>query len=243
MDEIREAFQKVKQDVSTLAYELDSLKNSLADLNLKLSGLSGEVRELKSLNQDLISTSSKILQNTSFLTPADNSESKTVPAQNPADNDSFKALKPQNQAISTGNEGVPTDRQTNEQTDQQTQNSPVFPLEPQKTTLKDASKILDSLDTLKKEIRLKFKRLTEKEILVFSTLYQLEEEQGYADYKAIAVRLNLTESSIRDYISKIISKGIPVDKTKLNNKNVHLNVSEGLKKIASLQTILKLREL
>ncbi|MEK6917491.1 MAG: hypothetical protein AABW51_00945 [Nanoarchaeota archaeon] len=243
MDEIKEAFQKVKQDISSLSYELNSLKTNLVELNWKLSNLGEEVRELKDLNRELISISSKILQNSTFLTPSHSLENKTTSTQSPADNESFKALKPQNQAISIGNDGVPADRQTDQQTDQQTQNSLIFPLEIPKTTLHDASKILESLDTLKKEIRLKFKKLTEKEILVFSTLYQLEEEQGYADYKAIALKLNLTESSIRDYISKIISKGIPVDKIKLNNKNVHLNVSAGLKKIASLQTILKLREL
>ena len=107
----------------------------------------------------------------------------------------------------------------------------------------NAVEILESLDNIKKEIRLKFKRLTEQEILVFSTLYQLEEENGYTDYKTISDRINLSESSIRDYIGRLIKKGIPVDKTKVNNKTIHLSISKNLKKIASLHTILQLREL
>ena len=70
-------------------------------------------------------------------------------------------------------------------------------------------------------IRLKFKRLTEQELLVFSKLYQLDEEMGHSDYKTLSQKLNLTESSIRDYIGRLIKKGIPVVKNKINNKNIH----------------------
>ncbi len=78
---------------------------------------------------------------------------------------------------------------------------------------------------------------------VFSLLYNLEESGIVVDYKILAEKLNLSESSIRDYIGKIHKKGIPVVKEKLNNKRVFLHISPELKKIASLNTILKLREL
>ena len=106
-----------------------------------------------------------------------------------------------------------------------------------------AREILDSLDNIKKEIRLKFKRLTEQEMLVFSTLYQLDEEGGFTEYKVLANKLNLTESSIRDYIGRLIKKGIPIEKNKINNKNVHLSLPLNFKKITTLSTILKLREI
>jgi len=38
-------------------------------------------------------------------------------------------------------------------------------------------------------------------------------------------------------------KGISVEKKKLNNKNIQLIISNNLKKIASLPTILQLRDL
>jgi len=145
--------------------------------------------------------------------------------------------------ISTGNQGVPTDRQTDQQTNRHIENEQKKEENPIQDPIKDAAKILESLDSLKKEIRLKFKRLTDKEIEVFSILYQLDEEQGFTDYKTIASKLSLTESSIRDYIGRLISKGIPVDKTKINNKNIQLSISQDLKKVASLATILELRSL
>jgi hypothetical protein len=51
----------------------------------------------------------------------------------------------------------------------------------------------------------------------------------------------LTESSIRDYIGRLIKKGIPLDKVKINNKTIHISISQNLKKVATLPTILQLR--
>ena len=117
-----------------------------------------------------------------------------------------------------------------------------YPKSPQ-NPIDDAAKILDSLDSIKKEIRLKFKRLTSQEMLVFSTLYQIEEEKGSIDYKALSQRLQLTESSVRDYVGRLIKKGIPVEKKRINNKTILLSVSSNLKKITSLSTIIQLRDL
>jgi len=80
-------------------------------------------------------------------------------------------------------------------------------------------------------------------MLVFSTIYQLEEEKGAADYKSLSSKLKLSESSIRDYVQRIIKKGISVEKKRINNKVIHLFIDPGLKKIAPLSTILTLRDL
>ena len=80
-------------------------------------------------------------------------------------------------------------------------------------------------------------------LIVFSALYNSIDEKGYSDYRDLAEKLKLTESSIRDYIGKLIKKEIPIEKIKLNNKNIQLKISENLKKIASLSTILHLREI
>jgi DNA-binding MarR family transcriptional regulator len=141
--------------------------------------------------------------------------------------------------ISTRNGGVPTDKQTDKQTHQQTEISP----KTSEISIENAARILDSLDTIKKEIRLKFKRLTDQEFLVFSALYQLDEETSHVEYKTIAEKLKLSESSIRDYIGRLIKKGIPVDKKKINNKQIALSISKNLKKVATLPTILQLRGL
>ena len=91
---------------------------------------------------------------------------------------------------------------------------------------------------------MKFKRLTQQEMLIFSTLYSLEEQNlDEITYKLISNNLNLSESSIRDYINRLIHKGIPIIKTRQNNKTISLKISENLKKIATLATILKLRDI
>ena len=78
---------------------------------------------------------------------------------------------------------------------------------------------------------------------MFSTIYQLEEEQGQVEYKTISNKLNLSQSSIRDYVGRLILKGIPVEKKRINNKTILLSISQDLKKIASLSAILKLRDI
>lgn len=142
--------------------------------------------------------------------------------------------------ISTGNEGVPTDRQTNQQTDNYTEKF----AQSHKDDFTKAQDILDSLDNIKKALRLKFKRLTPQEMLVFSTLYALEEQKiEEITYKLIANNLNLSESSIRDYTNKLISKGIPVIKTRQNNKKIALSISQELKNTVNLSTINQLRDI
>ena len=184
---------------------------------------------------------------------------QTIPTDIPTDNKPFYRLISNYKLISTGNEGVPTDRQTDRQTNQQItypdvktnslekesipQKEEKIAIQAKLDNLEKASEILASLDSLKKEIRLKFKRLTNQEILLFSTLYQLEEEGNLVDYPLLAETLALSESSVRDYVQKIIGKGIPIEKEKINNKKILLSISKDLKKIASLDTILQLRDL
>ena len=223
---IKEAFTRAKQDIEELRSYILYLTEQLEEIK----------RTLRQTNRqtDTPTYTSEIPTNNSFIPTQTPTDSKT-----PTDNLPQKALISQNNDISSGNRGVPTDRQTDRQTDQHTQNKP----EIGKNTLDNAVEILSSLDDLKKEVRLKFKRLTEQEILVFSTIYQFDEEVGYSDYKSLSQRLNLTESSIRDYVGRLIKKGIPIEKNKINNKQIQLNISANLKKIATLNTILQLRDL
>ena len=165
--------------------------------------------------------------------------SSTHPTHSSTHNLGFKGLKPNNLSISNGNQGASTDRQTDRQTDRHIKNQQ----ENNQNSFDDALKMLDSLDDVKKEIRLKFKRLTEQEFLVFSTVYQLEEELSNVNYNLLSKKLNLTESSIRDYVGRLIKKGIPIEKNKINNKNIQLKISQNLRKNAPLSAILQLRGL
>jgi DNA-binding MarR family transcriptional regulator len=226
MDPIKEAFYKIKEDISTLQQEILLLRKEIDSLKSSTSGFSA-----------------KITPTADSSTHAFSVDPTSILAQNPTVPQEIRGLEVSKNHISTGNKGVPTDNsaynQADFQTDKSAQNRSNVPINP----LLNIQETLDSLDSLKKEVRLKFKRLTPQEMLIFTTIYSLE-NQGLEEitYKVIASSLNLTESSIRDYVTKLLQKGIPIRKTRLNNKKILLHVSEDLKKLASLPTIIRLRE-
>ena len=230
MDEekLKESFSKVKKDMDILTNEISEIKQ--------------EISKIKQFLDDFSTSTLRQINTTDNVTSTHNT---TVPYE-------IEGLKYPNLGISIGNEGASTDRQTDRQTDNSTHFSPGIPQKPQKadlnqnieTNIQEASEILDSLDNLKKKIRLQFKKITQQEMLVFSTIYQLEEQKSNnISYKEIAIKLGLSESSIRDYVQRMINKGIPIKKNKINNKKLILSISPELKKIATLSTIIKLREL
>lgn len=266
-EKIKEAFSKIKQDIMNLGEEISGIKQELFETNSIMKQINEELIQLKleKIAENATKQASTHPEKTSTH-PATSTQTSTHPQE-------IEGLKSPNLPISIGNQGVSTDRQTNRQTVRQThfqEKTPVLvtteqeetaqkqedvvpkeiPQEQQETAEKpiqqqisEASEILDSLGNIKKEIRRKFKRVTKQEMLVFSTIYQLEEQEQEVDYKKIALRLGLSQSSIRDYIQRIIDKGIPILKEKLNNKKILLHISPELKKIATLSTIIKLREI
>jgi biotin operon repressor len=210
MDPLKEAFNKIKEDIK-------ELREEIVQLNKKINALTTQK----------ISTH----ENNQYNRQTDKQTHNIIKQP-------LKASYNPNLVFSTGNQGVPTDKQTNRQTDRHN----VFQVSTSK--IDQLSEILESLDSLKKEIRLKFKRLTPQEIMVFSTLYTLEDQNtDEITHSLLAKTLNLSESSIRDYLNKLIKKGIPIDKIKKNNKTILLKISSNLKKMASLDTILKLRDI
>ena len=217
MDPIKEAFSKIKDDISNLKDEVAQVKNLLSTLQNQTDSLQTIVKEIQQTDQQ---------------------------THNQTHNSTLKAPYYQNSRISIGNDRVPTDRPTNQQTDQQTGNAPKLHVKDPIEGFKQVNEVLSTLDSIKKEIRLKFKGLTRQEMVVFSTLYSLEDQNiEEITYKTLAVSLKLSESSIRDYINKLINKGIPISKLKENNKTIHLAVSTDLKNITSLETIIELRDL
>jgi len=229
MEHIKESFQKVKQDIDSLKEELDFLRDNIIENRKGIIELHDILKEIQ------IKLDSSI-KKSELNASTDRQTNPTFSTHNSTQDMSFKPLNPKNLPFSTGNEGVSTDRQTGNPTDRQT---PLY----EKNTINNAQEVLDSLDNIKKEIRIKFKSITEQEFLVFSTIYQLEDELGYSDYKIISQKLNLSESSIRDYVGRLIKKGIPLEKKKINNKNIKIFISQNLKKMATLHTILQLREI
>ncbi len=222
MDEkrLKEAFSKIKQDMNNLGNEISQIRQ--------------EIKEIKQLLPEIPSSTLRQINSTNSKTSTHNT---TVPQE-------VEGLNSPNLGISTGNQGASTDRQTDRQTDNSTHFLPEIPPKSIEYNIKEASEILDSLDKIKKQIRLKFKRITRQEMAVFSTIYQLEEQNPeQSTYTQISKILHLSQSSIRDYVQRMVNKGIPIKKQKVDNKKILLSISPELKKIASLHTIIQLRGL
>ena len=305
-EKIKEAFLRIKEDILNLGKEVSEIRFILLETNRTMRQINEDIIKLK-LEKIAENTekSTKLAEKTPLKTPTDTPthQEKTpthpvTPTDIPTHPQEIGGLKSPNLPTSIGNEGVPTDRQTDKPTDRQIFQHMFYPNSAQKnqslvTTkqktqtkeesivvtktedqelkeaieipdkvqrefiketsliiekpiqqqILEASEILDSLDNIKKDIRRKFKRITKQEMLVFSTIYGLEEQYREVDYNKIALKLGLSQSSIRDYVQKMINKGIPITKEKLNNKKILLHISPELKKIASLSTIIQLREI
>ena len=239
MDPIKDAFNKVKDDFSYLKEEIYDIKKELEEIQLSILNLIKD----NFLSNSIVST--------------DRHSNKTVRQINTTDNyfktDSstdillFKGLKELNIESSIGNKGVSTDRQTDRQTDKSSQNISYLKKnlindQFNDTNLSTTNTLINQLDLLKQDFKSKFKKLTNQEMLVFSTIYQYDLLDNKIDYTFLAGKLSLSESSIRDYIQRMILKGIPLVKEKINNKKIILHIPEDLKKLASLDTLISLRE-
>jgi len=233
---LKDAFERIKNDIFSLTGELNLLKSELSSVR----------SEINTMNLSLNTLSTQTQPTNTSTHPSASTDTSTVPME-------IQGSRYPNLDISSGNGGASTDRQTIRQTDTSTHNAPnntqMPPINPQvnpnslNQQISDASEILTSLDQIKLEIKRKFKTLTDQEMLVFSTIYQLEDLESHPDYRTISLKLGLSESSIRDYVQRMIVKGIPIAKTKHNNKKITLSVGQELRRIATLPTLLQLREI
>jgi len=204
---------------------MDPIKEAFSRIKEDILLLKNEIHDLKNQINEIQTTQTHIYSQIDQQTDKQTHNTTYEPNFTP------------NVSSSIGNRGVPTDRQTDQQTHRQTEKDPI-------SEFAKANEILNSLDELKRDIRLKFKGLTPQEMLVFSTLYSLEEQNiDEITYRTLAEQLQLSESSIRDYINKLTKKGVPVEKIRQNNKTILLKVSQDLKNVATLDTIARLRDL
>ena len=256
-DPIKQAFTRAKQDIQTLKNLILDLRQEIQDIKKSLAK-----QAISQLDQQSQQSNRQTIRQTHSptQTPSNNLQNQAnqhiTSAQNPAHQASstqnwpLEASKSPISQFSTGNRGVPTDRQTKQQTERHATNNPQKFALTQKPSLnhkinhlEKVAEVISSLDDIKRDLRAQFKRLSKQEMLVFSTIYQLEEQGFIVDYSLLAEKLQLSESSIRDYTQKIIKMQFPLNKTKENNKKIFLSILPELKKLASLQTILALREI
>jgi len=204
----------------------EKIKEAFFKIKKDIAYLHYEITKLKQEIQQVESCLSRLLEQFKLFSRFSTSSAHLRQMiQGPTHKMQNQALFPKNFHSSTGNEGVPTDSQ-------QTVN--------RCTTELKRTFIPELVANLKKDLQEKFKKLTKQEFFIFSLLYTLEEEKKEVTYKDIAERANLAESSVRDYISRLERKGIPIIKERLNNKIILLKISPELKSIASLEALSKL---
>lgn len=154
--------------------------------------------------------------------------------------------------ISTGNKGVPADSQqtriqriTGRQAANEQQIDPIEEGKAKKARIQKIPGIknIGFISDLKKDLGRKILALTMQEFFIFTEIYILEEKQGAASYREIAKMTGLTESSIRDYVARLIHRGIPIIKRKVNNKVIILRISPDLRSLFTLDSLVKLREI
>lgn len=170
--------------------------------------------EVEALKQQLLEIKGMISSQNPIIQTSTPTNSVMFPTDLPSETSSFPL-------VSTGNEGVPTDRQTD--------------------NIQTVKPGIEAVSSILSDLKIKFRNLTKQEFKVFSAVYILSQNQQ-VDYRVIAEKLKLTEGSIRDYVMKLERKGIPIAKEKLNNKKVLLYIKPEVKQIMPLEAIMTVRE-
>ncbi|MBM3230565.1 hypothetical protein FJZ22_02845 [Candidatus Pacearchaeota archaeon] len=218
MDPIKEAFNKVKQDIATLQHEMQQTNQQLNQINERIATLSQQIPLIQ----------------------------QTTTAQIPTDLYQKEVLTEQYKQVSTGNEGVPTNQQINKPTNQYTGNEGVFTQEQnptqEKKDLTELESIVSSYQEVQKKLKHQIKTLTKQEFTVYATIYQLQLEGNTVDYPLLAQRVHLSEISAREYVLKLLKKGVPLVKTKQNNKKIILSIPLAMTQSASLPALVALYE-
>lgn len=133
---------------------------------------------------------------------------------------------------STGNEGVCASMQASKQASKQHLNIQATPL--------DTNFDQNLEDFQLKPHKLTFKEilstLTNKEFIIFLTIYQLEE----ATYQDLATKLTLTKGCIRSHVCSLLSKKAPILRKKINNWKVILSIDSDFKSLTSEQKLIEI---
>lgn len=79
--------------------------------------------------------------------------------------------------------------------------------------------------------------LSRKEQYVFLVLYALEDEKGSASYWDIARKTGFAETLVREYLTSIIEKGVPIVKKYINGR-AFLKLDKEFKRLQAKENIL-----
>jgi DNA-binding MarR family transcriptional regulator len=99
-----------------------------------------------------------------------------------------------------------------------------------------------NLEALEEDFSKLFKNLTDREFSVFMAIYELEKQFNETNYSQIANRLNLTETTVRGTVNRLISKNLPVSKERLFNSKTSLSLKKDFHNLNLLSKLVRLRQ-
>lgn len=124
--------------------------------------------------------------------------------------------------FSNGNKGVSVDRRR-----------------PSSTTIDSPQTLINDLIN---DFEQKFRTLTKRELSVFMTIYQLEEESGFSGvtYRDLASNLKISLSTAKEHITSILHKKMPLERRTLMNGTSQFFIKKEFRELAMVKKLLKL---
>jgi|TARA_Y100000310_G_scaffold202483_1_gene202692 hypothetical protein len=135
---------------------------------------------------------------------------------------------------SSGNEGVDNNRQ------QSTVNNGQW-----QTMIQEAKQEKEaerSVQTINEILKSRFDSLTDREFATYVTIYDLEKEKIDVTYADVALRLKLSESSVRSHISHLLTKKVPLTRERYFNGRSLVFIKKGFKDPEMLSKLIKMRQ-
>lgn len=100
------------------------------------------------------------------------------------------------------------------------------------------------IEEIKQSLNNVFQTLTNREFKVFMAIYSLEEQHNSpTTYVELAKNLDLSTSSIRDYISELVRKGAPIKKEKSRNGIAYVSVLPEFKSLNLISKLIAFRNM
>ncbi len=223
----------------------NKIKNSFSDVKIDINLLKEEIKAIKSI---LSETKANFVQKTKI-------EDRKIPLSTPKN--------------SIGNNGVINDHQrsstiindanqcqsipNNPQQSPTMINNPKQPIlyitKPPSQPLQQLSllpnfkknEIKSVLSDLDQALTSTFLSLTDRELSIFISIYELSQAQPEVTYSDLAKKLSLSEPTVRGAVNSLLSKGVPVIKDRFFNAKATLSISEDFKKLNLLSKLLSLK--
>jgi DNA-directed RNA polymerase sigma subunit (sigma70/sigma32) len=224
-DAIKEAFRKVKEHMAILEKELRADREFIIALNSTLEQLN---KRIKALEEAIRAKNNNLEQ--SFL--------EQVKPKKMEDLDFCEQILEEKPLISNSGMVSPQERKGFLATRQRHFDTLATPFR-HPSTIQNID-----LEELKANLNKVFLSLTNREFKVFIAIYTLEEQnKSPITYNELAQHLDLSSSSIRDYISELIRKGAPILKEKNRNCQAYVSVSKEFRSLNLMSKLLALRSL